>query len=78
MREQSVRLRAAAFHFDDAIDLAMRPMSKCPMKIADLFTKLQSLFEDAPRRRSSSCCDETSVMYHSYANPGGFPCNFVL
>ena len=39
-------LRAAAFHFDDAMDLAVRPISKSERKIADLFTKLQSLFED--------------------------------
>lgn len=41
-----MRLRAAAFHFDDTIDFAVRPTSKSQMKIADLFTKLQSLFED--------------------------------
>jgi hypothetical protein len=53
-REQSARLRAAAFHYDDAINFAVRPMSKSETKIADLFTKLQSLFEDGSLRLAAA------------------------
>ena len=41
-----MRLRAAAFHLNDAINFSVRPMSKSGINIADLFTKLQSLFAD--------------------------------
>ena len=46
LSEQTRRLRAAAFHFDDEILLVVRLVRKGDLNIADFFMKLQSLFED--------------------------------